>query len=124
MKVVRLSALRTGRLYPQEIFLVLISLRGCVNSRVTVRPGKKVPMTPSGIEPATLPAYSEVPQPTAPPGAPIQVSAFLLNFNLCRNAVVLTKVRSNIPGKEGALRILTNNRFPSLLPHGKRPYKA
>jgi hypothetical protein len=58
MKVVRLSALRTDRLYHHEGLLVLISVRGWVDPRATMQPEvlsqKNFIVTPSEMEPATF----------------------------------------------------------------------
>ena len=102
MQVVRLSALRTGRLYPQEIFLVVISVTGWVNPRAIVRPERlcqwKILVTLSGIYLIVLRLILHFSQ-----FFPIfigAVNSFLhetLKTHLLHDEVILLKMKTLIP---------------------------
>jgi hypothetical protein len=81
MKVVRLSALRTSRPNPQEIFLVLIYVRGRVDPRAARMMSMKNSSDTNGNGTRDCPTCSAVPQPTAPPANVGGLNVYIIRVN-------------------------------------------
>ena len=86
MKVVRSSASRTGHIYPQEIFLVLICTRSYVDPRAMVRSEGnmllKNPVTTPRVNPGTVQLVAQRLNHYATPGPSSMLYCFYIKCNL------------------------------------------
>jgi hypothetical protein len=108
MNVARLSALRTGRLYPQKIFLVLIAVKRLSGPQGHSAAGRIMSIKNSndtiGNRTRDLPACSTVPQPTVTPRAPRVIPTTLKFIHLhasdaVHNVECHQKVRRSTEGR-------------------------
>jgi hypothetical protein len=88
------SALGTGRLYPQEMFLVLIYVRGWVDPRAIVRSKGlcqwNIPMTSAGIEPATFRFVAQYLNHCATISGPVKIQYTVIWISCWCNCCVQT----------------------------------